>query len=154
MGYDYAQNGAYFVTICTANRKCILSEIAVGRGAHTPPQVHLSKYGCIVDQYISNIHSVYASVTVDRYVIMPNHVHLLLRCSNTEPRTGGVWAPRPTVMTVVRSLKTMVTKEIGHTIWQKSFYEHIIRNEDDYCGIWQYIDGNPQKWTMDEFYCL
>ena len=152
--YDYAQNGAYFVTFCTAQKRHILSHIAVGRGAYTPPQVQLTKYGRIVEKYIGNIHDVCPDITVDCYAIMPNHVHLLLRYADSEPCSGGVRAPRPTVMTVVRSLKTMVTKEIGHTIWQKSFYDHVIRNEADYLAIWQYVDGNPQTWTADEFYSL
>ena len=70
-----------------------------------------------------------------------------------ESRTcGGVRSPRPTVITVVRGFKSMVTRELGKTIWQTSFYEHVIRNEEDYKNTRQYIDNNPHKWMLDEYY--
>jgi len=59
---------------------------------------------------------------------------------------------RPTLNTIIRSLKTMVTKELGYSIWQTSYYEHIIRNQHSYEEIWQYIDNNPLKWELDELY--
>ena len=75
--YDYAQTGAYFVTFCTKDRKNILS--TVGRGALAPPPVTLTPYGKIVDELIRNIPLVYPGTFLEHYVIMPNHVHLLLR---------------------------------------------------------------------------
>ena len=155
--YDYSQNGAYFVTVCTKNRAQILSSI-VGRGAHTPPLVELSDIGKSLDGYISSIENAYNNIFVDAHVIMPNHFHILLRIENDSANNGGVWAPRPTgkrteVQTVMRSLKTMVTKETGiKNLWQTSFYDHIIRNEQDYLACWQYIDDNPAKWTEDKYF--
>ncbi|MBR5490010.1 MAG: hypothetical protein IKV79_01930 [Oscillospiraceae bacterium] len=155
--YDYSQDGAYFVTVCTKNRAQILSSI-VGRGAHTPPPVELSNIGKSLDRYISNIENVYSNIFVDAYVIMPNHFHILIRIGNDNANNGGVWAPRPTdkrtaVQTVLRSLKTMVTKETGmKDLWQTSFYDHVIRSEQDYLACWQYIDDNPAKWTEDKYF--
>ncbi len=150
--YDYSQSGCYFVTICTACRKNLLSRIAVGRDALIPPQVHLTKIGGITEKYIRSIGDVYDAVSVDKYVIMPNHIHLLISFSAPEPVSGGMRASRPTLHTVVRSLKTMVTREIGQSVWQTSYYDHIIRNEKDYLEIWQYIDGNPARWAEDELF--
>ncbi len=104
-----------------------MSEIAVGRAALSPPNLAVSDYGKIVENYISNINSVYdGNVIVDNYVIMPDHVHLLITLCEAD---GGLGAARPTLHTIVRSLKTMVTRQIGYSIWQTSFYEHIIRSE-------------------------
>ena len=83
---------------------------------------------------------------------MPNHVHLILAL---EPSAGGgVRAPRPTPLSdVVRSIKVMVTKEIGYSVWQTSYYDHILRNEADYLRARQYVDENPARWAEDEYYC-
>ena len=143
--YDYSENGCYFVTICTAGKACTLSRIAVGRAAHSPPQVQLTELGRVVEQEIGRIETAYENVFLDDYVIMPNHVHLLLTFDRPD---GGVWAPRPTLQTVIRTMKTMVTKKIGHPIWQTSFYDHVIRNDEDYRNTREYIENNPLKWLL------
>lgn len=143
--YDYSQNGSYFITICVKNRECILSEVCVGRDAHIPPFTKLSHIGETVDEYIHNIDCVYGNVAVDNYVIMPNHIHLLITVFDFKDN-GGMRASRPTIMTVVRSLKTMVTKRVGYSVWQESFFDSIIRNETEYLRIWKYIDDNPSRW--------
>ena len=168
--YDYSQNGVYFVTICTKDRKPLLSTIPVGRGALTPPQdalptttpvgrgaltppeIHLSRIGEISERYILNMSTAYACVHVDHYVIMPNHIHLLLRIDSAPASSGGMRASRPTLQTIVRSFKTMVTRQIGTSVWQDSFYEHIVRSEASYLEIWKYIDENPIKWQEDKYY--
>ena len=87
---------------------------------------------------------------IDTYVVMPNHVHFVVSIAAED---GPMRAPRPThLSSVVRSIKAMVTREIGHTIWQTSFYDHVIRSEADYLRIWQYMDENPVRWTEDEYY--
>jgi len=146
--FDYSQNGAYFVTICTKDRKYLLGTIPVGRGALTPPEIQLSEIGRITEFHIQNINSVYEGVLIEKYAIMPNHIHLLIRIEND----GGMRASRPTIQTIIRSFKTMVTRKIGFSIWQDSFHEHIIRNEADFLAIWKYIDENPIKWQEDKYY--
>lgn len=148
--FDYSQNGAYFITICTQNRKEILSHITVGDGFPVP---ELTKYGNIVYKQINKISEKYPNVDVDKYVIMPNHIHIILFLSN------GTGNPSPTVSNIIAWLKYTSTKEInnlnntaGKRIFQRSFYDHIIRNENDYLDIWQYIDGNALKWQNDKFY--
>jgi len=155
-GYDYADNGAYFVTICTKDKKKILSRIIskniVGDGLPVPI---LTKYGSVVDEYINKISQKYSGINVDKYVIMPNHIHLLILIQK-EYGTGN---PSPTVGNIVGWLKYNVTRSInqingteGKNIFQRSFHDHIIRNKNDYQMIWQYIDTNPQNWEKDCFY--
>ena len=150
--YDYSEYGSYFVTVCVQNRQPMLSTV-VGRDALIPPMVQLTPYGRVLDKYIQKINSVYTDVCVDKYIIMPNHFHLLI--SITQPvdqQNGGMRESRPTVQTIIRSLKTMVTRETGKSIFQSSFHDHIIRDERDYLVRWQYIDDNPAKWAEDEYY--
>ena len=149
--HDYSQNGYYFVTICTQNHKCILSNI-VGEGF---PLLQLTPNGKIAEKYILNINEKYNCVKIDKYVIMPNHLHIILQIEN-----DGRGDPSPTIPTILGWLKYNITKEInlsdniyGNKIFHRSFHDHIIRGEDDYLKIWNYIDTNPQKWKDDCFYC-
>ena len=119
--YDYSQNGAYFVTICTQNRRKILSDI-VGDDAHIVPK----PYGRIAEKYIRNVPE------IEKYAIMPDHIHILIRLDN-----GSMWASTPTnkIASIVRSIKVLTTKEIGESIFQRSYYDHVIRNQYDYDEI-------------------
>ena len=144
--YDYSSNGAYFVTVCTQDRRCILSDIAVGADIIRPPILHLTKYGEIVEHAIGCIPSVYPHVSVDHRVIMPNHVHLILRIQSDE---DGRLIAAPTVSTVIGQMKRWASKQAGIPLWQKSFHEHVIRNEKDYLEIREYIENNPAKWAED-----
>ena len=146
--YDYNSNGAYFITICTKGRKRLLSNIIVGTTIGRPPQVLLTTYGRIVEEAIYNIHDVYPSVTVDNFVIMPNHIHLLLFLYCDDGRSMIV----RTVARIIQQLKGTVTKRIGHSIWQARFYDHVIRSERDYRETWLYIDNNPARWAEDKYY--
>lgn len=146
--YDYNSNGAYFITVCTKDRKPILSGISVGTTIGRPPDVILTKYGRIVEKAIQQINTVYPSVHVDNYVIMPNHIHLLLFLYCDDGRALLV----PTVSRVIQQLKGAVTKRIGHPVWQSRFYDHVIRTERDYRDIYTYIDNNPAHWAEDEYY--
>jgi REP element-mobilizing transposase RayT len=133
--YDYSQNGAYFVTICTQNRRKILSDI-VGDDAHIVPK----PYGRIAEKYIRNVPE------IEKYAIMPDHIHILIRLDN-----GSMWASTPTnkIASIVRSIKVLTTKEIGESIFQRSYYDHVIRNQYDYDEIWEYIENNPRKWALE-----
>ncbi len=154
--FDYNTPGAYFITICTHNKQKILSAI-VGDDAHIVPK----PYGEIVEKYIRNVPE------IEQYVIMPNHIHMIIRLEN-----GSMWASTPTtipsnncvgdaahfvpqnnrVSSIVRSMKTLTTKEIGHSIWQRSYYDHVIRNQEDYNMAAKYIEENPLRWKQDKLY--
>ena len=144
--YDYSQNGAYFVTICTQDRREILSSI-VGDGFSVP-----KPYGIIAERIIAQIPVKYPSVAVDKYVVMPDHIHLLLRLN----LNLGTENPSPTLGNVIGWLKYQITKQVdtqfslnGATLFQRSYYDHVIRNQRDYDEIWQYIENNPRKWAME-----
>ena len=139
--YDYSSSGAYFVTICTKERRNYFWD-NVGATIGRPQDIVLTPYGNIVDEAIKNIPSLYPAVDVDCYVIMPDHIHLLLII-----RTDGLGRPMvaPTMSRVVQQLKGYVTKRIGHSIWQKLFFDHIIRNHIDYEEHIKYIYENPSR---------
>ena len=115
--YDYSQPNAYFVTICTENRKNMLWE-NVGASIARPEDVQLSAYGKIVEESIQNIANHYGEITVDNFIIMPNHIHLLLQI---HADSNGRAMLAPTISTVIAQMKGVVTKKIGHSIWQKLF---------------------------------
>ena len=146
--FDYSMPNAYFITICTTQRKNLLWQ-SVGASIARPENVELSPYGIITDTAIKNIPKTYPAITVDHYVVMPNHIHLLLQIQSD---LHGRPMVAPTISTVVQQMKGYITKQIGHSIWQKFFHDHVIRNEQDYLKIWNYIDSNPAKWTEDCFY--
>ena len=111
----------------------------------------MSDIGKMIDDSIDNIPKIYPHILVDKYVIMPNHVHMILRVGTAESGRQ-IAAPTPTVQTVIGNMKRHVSMQCGYSIWQKSFHEHIIRNEDEYRQKWQYIDNNPAKWAEDDYF--
>jgi len=155
--HDYSQAGYYFVTVCVKDGHEMLGRVVVGDDAHiVPPFVEHSKYGDAVHKCVRGINGSYCDVFVDKYVVMPNHIHMILvvRGLVRNGDSGTMWASSPTaarVPNVIRSLKTLVAKECGFSFWQRSYHDHIIRNEDEYKRIWQYIDENPAKWAEDEY---
>lgn len=149
--YDYSTPGAYFVSICTKQRRCILSEIAVGAATSRPPEVRLTALGMVVASAVSNISSVYPAISIDNYVIMPNHVHLILRIVTDK---DGRQIAAPTVSTVIGHMKRWASMRAGTALWQKSFHEHVIRNEEDYRQIWEYVENNPARWAEDRYYAF
>lgn len=141
--YDYNQNGAYFITICTQDRKPILSQI-VGDGSPVPKTA-----GLIAEKTIMQITEKYPSVSVEKHVIMPDHIHILLRIDN------GTGNPSPTLGNIIGWYKYQVTKEVnrqnytaGEKLFQRSYYDHVIRNQQDYNAVWEYIEQNPRKRMM------
>ena len=146
--YDYSNPNAYFITICTKNRKNLFWE-GVGAIIDRPESVPLTKIGMVVRRSIDNIPSHYPAITVDHAVIMPNHVHLLLQIHTNHDGRSMI---APTISTVVRLMKGTVSKQAGFSVWQKGFYDHVIRGERDYLDVWNYIDGNPGKWEEDKLY--
>ena len=152
--YDYSTSGAYFITICTKDRKVILSDIVVGTGVPDCPKIKLLKHGKIADKYINQLNNFYNNISVDKYVIMPDHIHLLLSINNVEIN-GQSRTPVPTNNSVkidntnsiiakfVSTFKRFCNKEYGENIWQARYYDHIIRGQNDYNEIWEYIENNP-----------
>lgn len=145
--FDYSSCGAYFITICTKERRNYFWN-TVGATIGRPQDVPLTSYGKIVNDAINNIPKSYPQISVDYYVIMPNHIHLILQIYS-EDKIGRPMVA-PTISRVVGQLKGYVTKQIKEAVWQKSFHDHVIRNRDDYQEISRYIYENPSKWETDE----
>ena len=154
-GFDYNRTGAYFITICTQNRRCVLSNV-VGTGLPDCPSVKLAPHGEIADKIINQLNDFYEDISVDRYVIMPNHIHLLLFVR----QSGQSGRPVPTtkvdansiVSRFVSTFKRFCNKEYGENIWQSRFNDHIIRDRQDYEEHVRYIYENPIRWPSDELY--
>ena len=143
--YDYSIAGAYFVTICTYNKEYILSKV-VGEGLCALPGNILSEIGKDIEKTIHYINNNYAGVLISKYVIMPNHIHLIVELDGS----GG--HGNPPLQNIIGQLKSYTTNKYGKTLWQRSFHDHIIRDRYDYDKIWEYIDTNVLKWELDCFY--
>ena len=146
--YDYSTPNAYFITVCTQDRKNLFWT-DVGAAISRQENVSLTDLGIVVKQSIDEIPEHYPAITVDNYVIMPNHIHLLLQINAD---IDGRPMAAPTISTVVNQMKGVISKRAGFSVWQKGFYDHVIRNDNDYRDIWKYIEGNPGKWTEDKLY--
>ncbi|MBR6314114.1 MAG: transposase [Clostridia bacterium] len=137
--FDYSSNGAYFITFCTFDK---VNQFWTEDGFTNLQDITLSSFGKIMQTAIENIPSIYPNVSVDQYVIMPNHVHMILVLSDAQT----------SVPVIINQLKRNVTKQIGYSIFQRSYHDHIIRNQADYEKIWEYIEDNPRKWNEDTYY--
>ena len=149
--YDYSTSGAYFVTICTHRKACLLSRI-VGRGL-APAENQYTRYGRIAEEQLQLLEKRYAGVKVDRYVIMPNHIHVIFFI---EEAPAGA-SPRPTIMDVVCAYKSLTARECKKVkpiekLFQTSFYDHVIQGQEDYDEIAKYICENPVRWQLDKLY--
>ena len=146
-GYDYRQPGCYFVTICTKGKQHILGR-SVGGDVLIAPQIALSDLGKLVDDVLAHMPS------VDKYVVMPNHVHILFRI----PAGGPVRTPAPTqngqtpLPALVRYFKRSVTRRFGQSVWQRGYHDHIVRSDADHLHVWEYMDTNPAKWREDCYF--
>ena len=143
--YDYSVPGMYYITICTVNREKIFWDRESAESVF-PQAVPLSIAGKIAQEAVRQISEHYTNVFVDKYCIMPDHIHLIVSISAD---ANGRMVSAPTVSTVVGSMKRWVSRQIGRAVWQKSFYEHSIRNKQDYIEIWNYIDNNPLKYLIE-----
>ncbi len=154
--YDYARAGAYFITVCAHNRECLFGEIIDG-------EIRLNAFGELAQFCWDDLPKHYPNVELDAFVIMPNHVHGIIVLTDS---VGAGLRPAPTTMKfkrhglteIVRALKSFSARRIneskssqGTQVWQRNYYEHIIRNERDLNTIREYIVNNPLKWELDEY---
>ncbi len=147
--FDYSiENGMYFITVCVKDKAELLCKI-VGRDVLDAPRVLVTNTGKTVEKYIYSINNV-ERVSIEKFVIMPNHIHLLLFIDNFD---GASRTSRPTHSILSRTIsgfKRLCNKEIGKNIWQTSFYDHIIRSEEDYKTHYRYIEDNPAMWFLNK----
>lgn len=158
-GYDYSANGLYFVTICVTEKYQVLWE-NVGANSVRPLTAKellrpkLSDIGKVVKKKLAEIGEHYPDVFVEMSCIMPDHVHIIINIEK-QPKNGRtLFAPTsetPTLSRVIKHFKEAVTKELGYSIWQKSFYDTIIKNRKQHAEIRQYIANNPVKYVKIAF---
>ena len=147
-GYDYSTEGRYFVTICAKGHAALFGQVTVGPSIARLPEVCLSAEGKAVEAAILGITCHYPSVQVEQFVIMPNHVHLLLGFRSSESRAMH----GPTLSVVIQQMKGHASKLAGKSLWQLRYYDHIVRDGQDYDRILEYIQNNPAKWTEDRYF--
>ena len=164
--YDYSVNVYYFVTICRKDMKCFFGKIThiadnVGlcfgpnERVYADTELTLSPYGQIAEKQLLELEKRYDYVTIDKYVIMPNHIHAILILDG---EAAGA-SPRPTLSDIICAYKSLTTRNCnqfgnctGRQIFQNSFYDRILTSEEGYLEVWQYIDENPRKWQNDKYY--
>ena len=156
--YDYSQNGAYFITVCTKDRRHFWGEIAVGADSISA-RMKLNNAGQMIDKILRVTITEFSNIRMSMYVIMPNHILMIIEIARADMESA------PTISVIVQSFKRNTTikyidgvksgiyKPFNKNIWQRGYHDHIIRNEDEYLKIWQYIDENPFKWAEDKYYC-
>lgn len=162
-GYDYSKNNLYFVTICVQDKSCCFgSVISAGTGrdlsVHHPNEdfsMELNQYGLIVKERIEWLIQQYQYVDIHNFVVMPNHIHLILEIDSLRVKDKDVKIK--SLSSLIGAFKTTSSKlihELGFLefSWQRSFHDHIIRNEKSYQNISNYIDLNPQNWDKDTFF--
>ena len=152
-GWDYAAPGLYFVTICTHKRRCCFGDVVNG-------EMLLNEMGQIVKEEILKTSEIHEKVLIDSWVIMPNHIHLIIIISQVKdvatPRRGVVtespkhWKPG-TLGVLINQLKGACTRRIRSDLdpdfaWQARYYDHIIRTDNDLENLREYIQLNPVNW--------
>ena len=172
--YDYSLNGLYFITVCAQDKKCLFGKITDGT-------MRLNDAGRIVEVELMKTPQIRPNMVIHEHIIMPNHIHFIIQITH---RRGGLNPPdninetnvinimgneqrgciqggfnpplqyANTIGSMVRGFKSTVTKQIGHSIWQRNYYEHIIRNQHSYEEISDYIITNPLRWEKDLLFSL
>ena len=150
--FDYSKSGAYFITICTHEKRNTLSQI-VG-AIHESPVPILTEYGKIAETFIKSVPDRFGAM-IDQYIIMPNHIHLIISIDNEDDTYADESSrgKRSLLSNIIGFIKMNTSKEIrrrfGETsVWQRGFYDHVIRNQEDYRAIEKYIRENPLCWQM------
>ncbi len=141
--FDYATPTAYFITICTHEKQCIFGK---------PDR--LNQYGSIAHHAVLEIPSLFPCVSIEHFVIMPNHVHMLLTIN---AGTAELMDRTPNLSTIVGTYKSRAARLIhqinpGLNVWQRSYHDHVPRNEKSWQAIWKYIEENPYHWENDVMY--
>ncbi|MCL2106784.1 MAG: transposase [Oscillospiraceae bacterium] len=140
--HDYSRAGCYFITICVIEKHPMLGKILP-----VQQEIVLSEIGWTVKNEIRKIPDCYEDVAIDKYVVMPNHIHMILT-------TGNRTQIATSVSRIIKQFKGSITKQIGFSLWQRSFYDHVVRDQKDYRRLCQYIEMNPSAWKEDMFFVL
>ena len=150
-GYDYSSQGAYFVTLCCENRQHRFGEISES-------QMELTHCGQIATEWMENLPTKFPTIEIDEYIIMPDHIHAIISIRTGNPRGCPEENP-PTIGQIIGAYKSLVANDclkwhkernlqMGK-LWQRNYYEHIIRDEQAYENIRNYIRTNPERWQSN-----
>ena len=148
-GYNYSSIGSYFITICVKDKREMLG-VVVGDAPPRVPYCEMSEYGKIVEMQIQKTNTVYQNAEVDKYVIMPNHIHMIITVKSGT--RGGASPTKAVIPKIIQGIKSITTMYIKHSIWQRSYHDHIIRDNEKYNQIANYIENNPMTWERDCFH--
>jgi putative transposase len=156
--YDYSSTGSYFVTTCIKKRMCVLCAI-------DDEKTNLTDLGKMIEHWWQRIPTKFGKIVLDEYVIMPNHIHgIITMRSHQGRRTERNEGSCPSLPDIMRWFKTMTTNAlfkgvhegawdpIEGGLWQRSYYDRIIRNDEELTRMREYIVMNPIKWALDEYY--
>jgi len=166
--YDYTQEGAYYVTACTRNRECLFGDVRDGK-------MELNEYGKIVKKEWYKTGEIRKNIELDEFTVMPNHIHGVIIVAEEYNNMGTCNVPlrrapqrnrekfgcsvSNSISTIIKLFKASTTKQINQTrntskkpIWQRGFYEHVVRDEEDLNRIREYVIYNPMKWEEDKYY--
>lgn len=149
--YDYSQIGMYFVTICTENRKQVLSKIIdENHRGNALPLPNNTLIGNIIESTIKYMNNKYYNLDIEKYIIMPNHIHMIIHIKGKD---GAL--PLQDIIRTFKTYTTMQYYKINNVkkskLWQRNYYEHVIRNEKEYWLIYEYIENNPLNWDKDKY---
>lgn len=153
--FDYSSSGAYFLTLCIHNRRNLLGRIVqTSDGASL--QGYKNRPDRMIQKWLHELEGKFDNVALDYYVIMPNHVHLIIfldgkNVANDVPRIMD-WFKTMTVNEYIRGVKRGQYVPFSKRLWQRGYFDHVIRNEEDLYRCRKYIAENPEKWLLDELY--
>jgi REP element-mobilizing transposase RayT len=147
-GWDYSSRGIYFVTICAEKKVCLFGQVVDN-------EMKVNEVGRIVDKVWNSIPDRFPNVQMDSFVVMPNHVHGVIAIMS-DGRQGAA-SSAPTIGRIMRAFKSISAIEVnkasgrkGNAVWQRNYYEHIVRGGDDLDRVRRYIIENPRHWGEDE----
>ncbi|MBR9916426.1 transposase [bacterium] len=167
-GYDYSTPGFYFITICTNQKECLFGDVING-------EMHMNECGVVASDYLKQIDTRYPNTIIHEHIVMPNHIHVIIEIVNTIPFVGAIHESplqrnanpelyrnhcrKMLIPKIIGWYKMNTAKQInlirktpGTKIWQRNYYDHIIRNEESLFYIREYIKNNPKNWNKDRFY--
>ena len=146
--YDYSNIGFYFITICIKDRSYVLSKIS--EGENNTINLKLLPYGEIVQEVLMKTNNAYKEIKIRDYVIMPNHVHFICEI-NSKNKLKTQSKTKERIPMLISSIKRIINRKCHEKIWQRNYYEHIIRNSIEYLKIVEYIQNNPYNWADDKY---
>ena len=165
-GFNYGSIGAYFITVCAKGRQSIFGKVEWRTGDGAPydagfdvgrtvpgapyPIVCLSDAGIVVDEQIKLLNYFYPDIMVDNYVIMPNHIHILISITKEDNEKYSKNVEK--IPRIIGTIKRFTNAKAKQQLWQTSYHDHIIRDENDYINHWTYITDNPARWAEDEYF--